>query len=96
MRRFLATKFALRGLTASLTTIGTPGYEIPAVRLGRDWTTATAGTTVTLSKGSSWLASVHGAGQTGLTAYGGRAGIHYMIGLGCLEASSITISATRN
>jgi hypothetical protein len=47
---------------------------------GRDWATATVGTTVTLSKAFTGLASFTAqAGQTGLTTYGGRVGINYAI-----------------
>lgn len=65
---------------ASLTTIDAPSYTMPAVQLGRDWVTATLGTTVTLSKAFTGLASFTAqAGQTGLTTYGGRVGINYAI-----------------
>jgi outer membrane lipase/esterase len=69
-----------RTVTASLTTIDAPSYEMPAVKLGRDWATATLGTTLTLSKAFTGLASFTAqAGQTGVTTYGGRVGINYGI-----------------
>ena len=69
-----------RTVTASLTTIDAPSYTMPAVVLGRDWATASIGTTVTLSKAFVGLASFTAqAGQTGVTTYGGRVGINYSI-----------------
>ena len=35
-----------RSVTASLTTVAAPSYWMPAVVLGRDWSTGTVGTTV--------------------------------------------------
>jgi outer membrane lipase/esterase len=69
-----------RTITASLTTIDAPSYEMPAVQLGRDWASATVGTTVNISRAFTGLASVTAqAGQTGVTTYGGRVGLHYML-----------------
>ena len=69
-----------RTVTASLTTIDAPSYTMPAVVLGRDWATASIGTTVTLSKAFIGLASFTAqAGQTGVTTYGGRVGLNYSI-----------------
>jgi hypothetical protein len=57
-----------------------PSYEMPAVKLGRDWTTVTVGTTVNISNAFTGLASFTAqAGQTGVTTYGGRVGLNYMI-----------------
>jgi outer membrane lipase/esterase len=69
-----------RTVTASLTTIDAPSYEMAAVKLGRDWATATVGATVTLSRSFAGLASFTAqTGQTGLTSYGGRVGLNYRI-----------------
>jgi outer membrane lipase/esterase len=69
-----------RTVRASLTTIEAPSYEMPAVKLGRDWATATVGTTVSISNAFTGLASFTAqAGQTGVTTYGGRVGLNYMI-----------------
>jgi outer membrane lipase/esterase len=69
-----------RNVTASLTTIDAPSYTMPAVVLGRDWATASIGTTVTLSKAFIGLASFTAqVGQTGVTTYGGRVGLNYSL-----------------
>jgi outer membrane lipase/esterase len=69
-----------RTVRAALTTIDAPSYEMPAVKLGRDWATATVGTTLKLSRVFTGLASFTAqAGQTGVTTYGGRVGFNYMI-----------------
>jgi outer membrane lipase/esterase len=69
-----------RSVRASLTTIEAPSYEMPAVRLGRDWATATIGTLVNISNAFTGLASFTAqAGQTGVTTYGGRVGVNYKI-----------------
>jgi len=57
-----------RMVRASLTTIEAPSYEMPAVKLGRDWATATVGTTMNISDAFTGLASFTAqAGQTGVT-----------------------------
>jgi len=69
-----------RTVRASLTTIEAPSYEMPAVKLGRDWATATVGTTMNISDAFTGLASFTAqAGQTGVTTYGGRVGLNYKI-----------------
>jgi outer membrane lipase/esterase len=69
-----------RTVRASLTTIEAPSYEMPAVKLGRDWATATVGTLVNMSSAFTGLASFTAqAGQTGVTTYGGRVGLNYKI-----------------
>ena len=69
-----------RTVKALLTTIEAPSYEMPAVKLGRDWTTVTVGTTMNISNAFTGLASFTAqAGQTGVTTYGGRVGLNYMI-----------------
>jgi len=70
-----------RTVRASLTTIEAPSYEMPAVKLGRDWATATAGTTMNISDAFTGLASFTAqARQTGVTTYGGQVvGLNYKI-----------------
>jgi outer membrane lipase/esterase len=69
-----------RTVRAALTTIDAPSYEMPAVKLGRDWATATIGTSLKLSNAFTGLASFTAqAGQTGVTTYGGRVGVNYRI-----------------
>ena len=69
-----------RTVRAALTTIDAPSYEMAAVKLGRDWATATVGTTLKLSNAFTGLASFTAqAGQTGVTTYGGRVGVNYRI-----------------
>jgi outer membrane lipase/esterase len=69
-----------RTVTASLTTIEAPSFRIPAVLLGQNWGTGTVGTTMRLGAGFTGLASFTAqAGQTGVTTYGGRVGLNYMI-----------------
>jgi outer membrane lipase/esterase len=69
-----------RMVRASLTTIEAPSYEMPAVKLGRDWAAATVGTTMNISNAFTGLASFTAqAGQAGVTTYGGRVGLNYRI-----------------
>jgi outer membrane lipase/esterase len=69
-----------RPIRTSLTTIAAPSYEMPAVQLGKDWATATLGTTVKFTGGLTGLASfTTQIGQTGVTTYGGRIGLNYAI-----------------
>lgn len=70
-----------RMVTASLTTISAPSYEMPAVVLGRDWATATVGTQVKFSPTWSGFLSLTGQlGQTHATVYTGMIGLNYSIG----------------
>jgi outer membrane lipase/esterase len=65
-------------VNASLTTIAAPGYSMPAVVVGRDWATATAGTEIRFSRSISALASFTAqVGQANLTSYGGVLGLNY-------------------
>jgi outer membrane lipase/esterase len=67
-----------RTVRASLTTIEAPSYEMPAVKLGRDWATGTLGTTMNISNAFTGIASFTAqAGQTGVKTYGGRVGLNY-------------------
>jgi len=69
-----------RLIAASLTTIAAPSYLMPAVVVGKDWATGTAGTTVRLATGLTGLASVTAqVGQTGVTSYGGRVGLNFAL-----------------
>ncbi len=63
---------------ATLTTVAAPSYTMPIVRLGKDWGTATLGTTVKLGTGLTGHASFTGAfGQDNAVRYGGRFGLNY-------------------
>jgi outer membrane lipase/esterase len=66
-----------RLVTASLTSTVAPSYSLPAVDLGKDWASATAGVAVALGKGVTGLASFTGQlGQDKVTTYGGQLGIN--------------------
>ncbi len=65
-------------VTATLTTLAAPSYSMPMVRLGRDWASATLGSTVDLGSDLTGLAAFTAQlGQTGATNYGGRLGINF-------------------
>jgi outer membrane lipase/esterase len=65
-----------RLVAASLTTIAAPSYSMPAVILGRDWGTATLGTTVALGHGMTGYASFTSEiAQNQATYYGGLIGV---------------------
>jgi outer membrane lipase/esterase len=67
-----------RLVRASLTTIDAPSYEMPAAKPGKDWATATLGTTMKFTGGLTGLATISAqAGQTGVMTYGGRVGLNY-------------------
>jgi outer membrane lipase/esterase len=66
-----------RSVTASLTTTIAPSYYMPAVVLGRDWGSATLGTTVTFGQGVTGYATVTAQiGQENVTTYGGQVGLN--------------------
>jgi outer membrane lipase/esterase len=66
-----------RLVTASLTSTVAPSYSLPAVDLGRDWASATAGVSVGLGKGVTGLVSFTGQwGQDKVTNYGGQVGLN--------------------
>lgn len=70
-----------RVVSAWLTTIAAPGYSMPAVILGRDWGTATLGTTLTLRPGIIAYASFDSEfGQSEATVYGGQIGLNFAFG----------------
>ena len=66
-----------RVVTASLTSTVAPSYSLPAVDLGKDWASATAGVGVTLGKGVTGLVSFTSQiGQDKVTTYGGQLGLN--------------------
>jgi len=66
-----------RLVTATLTSTVAPSYSLPAVDLGKDWASASAGVAVTLGKGVTGIASFTGQlGQDKVTTYGGQLGIN--------------------
>jgi outer membrane lipase/esterase len=66
-----------RLVTASLTSTVAPSYSLPAVNLGKDWASATAGVSVGLAKGVTGLVSFTGQlGQDRVTTYGGQVGLN--------------------
>ena len=66
-----------REVTASLTSTVAPSYSLPAVQLGKDWASATAGVGVTLGKGVTGLVSFTSQiGQDKVTTYGGQLGLN--------------------
>jgi len=70
-----------RLVTAFLITIAAPGFSMPAVILGRDWATATLGTSVTLRPGVTAYASFNSEfAQSQATVYGGQIGLNFAFG----------------
>jgi outer membrane lipase/esterase len=66
-----------RQVTASLTSTVAPSYSLPAVELGKDWASASAGVAVTLGTGVTGLVSFTGQmGQDKVTTYGGQLGLN--------------------
>ena len=66
-----------RLVTASLTSTVAPSYSLPAVNLGKDWASATAGVSVGFAKGVTGLVSFTGQlGQDKVTTYGGQLGLN--------------------
>jgi outer membrane lipase/esterase len=66
-----------------------PGYSMPAVSFGRDWGSATAGTTYYLGHGMTAYASFNSEfGQSEVTYYGGQIGLN--VALGAPPASIVT------
>jgi outer membrane lipase/esterase len=58
-----------------------PGYSMPAVSFGRDWGSATAGTTYYLGHGMTAYASFNSEfGQSEVTYYGGQIGLNVALG----------------
>jgi outer membrane lipase/esterase len=66
-----------RSVTASLTTVTAPSYWMPAVVLGKDWGTATIGTTATVARGVTGYATFTSEiVQRNVVAYGGQIGLN--------------------
>jgi outer membrane lipase/esterase len=67
-----------REVTASLTTVDfAPSYSMPAVLLGRDWGTASVGTTLKLGPGTTLFGSVTtDFGQHDVRTYGAQFGLN--------------------
>jgi outer membrane lipase/esterase len=66
-----------RLVTVSPTSTVAPSYSLPAVNLGKDWASATAGVSVGLGKGVTGLVSFTGQlGQDKVTTYGGQVGVN--------------------
>jgi outer membrane lipase/esterase len=70
-----------RLVTAFLTTITAPGYALPAVVFGKDWGTASAGTTMRLSNNMTGLVAVVGQfAQHNVANYGLQFGLNVALG----------------
>ena len=71
-----------RQVTAFLTTASfAPGYSLPAVELGKDWGTATLGTSMKLARNVTGLATFVGQfAEHDATNYGGQLGINVALG----------------
>ena len=68
---------ANRTVTASLTTIAAPSYYMPALILGTDWMTLSAGTSVRLERGVTGYAMLTGeVAEKSVTSYGAQLGIN--------------------
>jgi outer membrane lipase/esterase len=66
-----------RSVTASLTSTVAPSYTMPAVVLGKDWATATLGTTFAVAQGVTGYANSSAQiGQQNVVTYGGRVGVN--------------------
>jgi outer membrane lipase/esterase len=66
-----------RSVTASLTTVTAPSYYMPAVVFGKDWASATIGTTAAIGRGMTAYASFNSQmGQNNVTYYGGQIGLN--------------------
>ena len=66
-----------RSVTASLTSVAAPSYFMPAVLLGKDWGTATVGTTATFAQGVTGYATFSSQiVQRNVVAYGGQIGVN--------------------
>jgi outer membrane lipase/esterase len=70
-----------RLVTAYLTTITAPGYSMPAVILGKDWGSATAGTTVKIANNVTGLITGYAQfAEKNITVYGGQIGFNVAFG----------------
>jgi len=83
-----------RDVTAHLTTIAAPSFSLPAVAFGKDWGTASVGTSVRISNRVSGLAAFTGQfAQQGVTNYGGQLGVNIALGS---VASDMPVKAVRH
>jgi outer membrane lipase/esterase len=83
-----------RLVTAFLTTITAPGYSLPAVVFGKDWGTASVGTTIKISNNVTGLVAVVSQfAQHNVTNYGGQFGINVAFGP---TAPDMPVKAPRN
>jgi outer membrane lipase/esterase len=70
-----------RDVTAFLTTITAPGYSLPAVVFGKDWGSASAGTSVKISNNvTGLLAFVGQFAEHNVTTYGVQFGVNVALG----------------
>lgn len=77
-------------VTASILSTPAPSYSLPIVQFGRDWASATAGTTLELGSGFTGIAAITGQlGQDRVTNFGGRFGINYAFGDPSLTAKRL-------
>jgi outer membrane lipase/esterase len=65
-----------RQVSASLTTSAAPAYSMPAVQLGSDWGTVTAGTAVKLAGNVNGLVAITGSLAQQSVQFGGQVGIN--------------------
>jgi outer membrane lipase/esterase len=65
-----------RQVSASLTTAAAPAYSMPAVQLGSDWGTVTAGTAVKLAGNVNGLVAITGSLAQQSVQFGGQVGIN--------------------
>ena len=66
-----------RQIATSLTTVAAPSYSLPAVVLGRDWGTATAGASVKVTdRVTGYAAYTSQFAQHALSVYGGQLGLN--------------------
>jgi outer membrane lipase/esterase len=83
-----------RDVAAFLTTITAPGFALPAVIFGKDWGTATAGTTLQMSSSVTGLVAVVGQfAQHNVTTYGVQFGFN--VALGQPAAPDMPVKARR-
>jgi outer membrane lipase/esterase len=83
-----------RLVTAFLTTIVAPGYSLPAVVFGKDWGTASAGTTMKISNNVTGLMAFVGQfAQHNVTTYGVQFGLN--VALGQTSSAEMPVKARR-
>lgn len=83
-----------RQVTAFLTTITAPGYSLPAVVFGKDWGTASAGTTMKISSNVTGLVAFVGQfAQHSVANYGAQFGLN--VALGQSSSAEMPVKAHR-